>query len=174
MSLFISNPTKQDFVFHYRVLADRAEDRLLKNVAIPSGRGVEIGHDWSPQEKQHVIKQLELHGARDAAESYHGKLGNKFLGLLYRDRGQIDSQEIEAGHAAVVATQEARSVSEATRAALGFDRSMNAGKRGQRPVKTSGVEVIEQLAPHARPTGNEVAFSMSVDPEGRSDVAMPA
>lgn len=166
--LCIANPTKQDFIFHYRRLAKRAEDRILQHVAIPTGSQANIGSGWKSEEVEHVIKQLEAYGGRDAAESYHGKLG-KFSGLLYRRQAQIETQEIEAGHESIVDTQEKRSVQETTRGALGFDRSVNGGKRGARASKTTAVEVIQQLQPGARVTGKEVNFSMEVDPNGRSD-----
>ena len=172
MTIYLSNPTKQNYVFHYRLWAERAEDRLLRHVAIPSGGQAEIGQGWSPDQTNRVLEQLHLHGAREVSDMWTGNAGG-FLGLTYRLDKVIKSEEIHAAHAKVVETQEKRSAAEATKAALGFDRSLNQGGRGQRRVKVSGVEVQQQVGPHDRPTGEEVNFSLSVDPEGRSDVRLP-
>ncbi len=168
VSLYISNPTKQHSVFFYR----EPVENLLASVEIASGGQAEIGHGWSPAQKAKVIAQLDLHGARDAAEA-HGRIKGKFLGLLYRDRGVISTEEIETGHAGVVETQEQRAVAEATKAALGFDRGINKGTRGRRAARMTEVVVEQQLGPHERATGNEVAMSIQIDPEGRSDAVLP-
>jgi hypothetical protein len=169
MSLYISNPSKQDVVFHYRQPLPRP-DNLLAHVMIPSGSGVEIGKRWSAHQKELVIDQLQVHGARDASE-VHSKLG-RFLGLLYRDNGQITEGEILMGHDQVVDTQRKRSVTEATRGALAFDRKAQERGRGQRVAKVTGVEVRQELEKHQRPTGDEVDFSLSIDPEGREDAPL--
>lgn len=173
MTIYLSNPTKQNFVFHYRLWAERAEDRLLRHVSIPSGGQAEIGHGWSADQTNRVLEQLHLHGAREVSDMWTGNAAG-FLGLAYRLDKVVKSDEIEIAHSKVVETQEKRSAAEATKAALGFDRSMNQGGRGQRRVKVSGVEVQQQVAPGERLTGNEMSFSLSVDPEGRSDVQLPS
>ena len=170
MSLFISNPTKQDWTFYYRDLASAPEARLLHQLKVPSGRQVEVGHGWARDQIAHVVAQLEAAGAHDAAEA--SRPIAKFQGLLYRVNGQIEEREIVEAHDSVVATQQARSVNEATKAALGFDRALNAQSKGRRAARSSTVEVIEQLGPHARATGNEVNFSLTVDPDGNQAVRL--
>lgn len=170
MSLYVANPSKQHVVFNYR----DPVNNLLAAVEIASGSQVEIGHAWNDVQTQNMIAQLERFGARDAAES-HGNLG-RFLGLLYRDSGVIEVDEIELAHAAVVDTQEKRSIAEATKSGLGFDRAARreAARRKRPPATMTEVSVHQEVAPHERPTGNEVAFSMSVDPvNGRNDVKLP-
>jgi len=168
MTLYVSNPSKQHVLFLYR----DPRNNLLARIDLQSGGQAEIGRLWSPEETAKVIEQLERFGARDAAES-HGAMG-RFLGLLYRDMAPVTTGEIEMAHAAMVATQEHRSAAEATRSALAFDRSVNGGRGGQRRARTTQVEVLEQLAPGARPTGNEIAFGLTVDPEGSRDMKLPA
>jgi hypothetical protein len=166
MSLYISNPSKQNVTFFYR----DPINNLLARMDIGSGRQVMVGAKWTAAEKARVIEQLERFGSRDAAEA-HGKMG-RFLGLLYRDMAPISTDEILMGHTAMVDTQEQRTVAETTKAALAFDRVTNGAIRGQRRARQTQVEVIEQLAPHSRPTGNEASFSLTVDPEGRGDIPL--
>lgn len=170
MTLFIANPSKQHVLFNYR----DPRTKLLAFEEIGSGRQIEIGHAWSQDETATVIDFIRKFGGRDAAES-HGALGVRFLGLLYREDYAVSREEIELGHAAVVETQERRSVTEAVRAGLGFDRAnrTEAKRRGRPPAKVTAVEVEEETERHVQPTGNEVRFSMSVDPEGSDDVSLP-
>jgi len=165
MTLYVSNPSKQHVTFHYRLASN-----LLASAEIPSGQQIALKISFADKDK--VIEQLHRFGARDAAES-HGNMG-KFLGLLYRDEFVVDSDEIRMAHAAMVETQEKRSAAEATRGALAFDLNANRGTRNKRLARVTQVEVEQQLEPHARPSGNEVAFSLSVDPDGRQDVKLPA
>lgn len=168
MSIFLASASKQHITFFYR----EPKDNLLASVEIASGTQTEIGHGWTMEQKEKVVEQLERFGARDAAEA-HGQMKGRFLGLLYRVQGVISTDEIETGHEAVVRTQEERAASEATKAALGFDRAVNKGTRGRRAARMTEV-VVEQLkAPGERATGDEVAMSIQIDPEGRSDVALP-
>ena len=154
-------------IFHYR----DPVNNLLARAEISSGRQVMVGKRWTAAQKANVIEQIERFGGRDAAEA-HGQMG-RFLGLLYRDMAPVSSEEIEMGHAAMVATQEQRSAAEATRAALAFDRAANGAARTRR-ARTTQVEVLEQVAPNVRPTGNEAAFSLTVDPDARGDARLPA
>lgn len=170
MALYISNPTKQQWVFFYRDLASTPDARLQHSVKIPSGGGIEIGSGWSRDQLQHVIAQIEAAGGRDAAEAHRPIPG--FRGLLYRVNGQIEADEIIAGHDSIVAEQQQRSVDAATKAALGFDRAANAHTKGKRAARSTSVEVIELPQPHSRLTGNEVNFSLTVDPEGHQGVTL--
>ena len=168
MTLFVSNPSGQHVLFLYR----DPRNNLLARIDLQSGHQAEIGKAWSAAETALVVEQLERFGARDAAES-HGTMG-RFTGLLYRDMAPVTTDEIEMAHAALVGTLEERSAAEATRSALAFDRAVNGGTRGQRRARTTQVEVLEQLEPNARPTGREIAFGLTVDPEGSRDMKLPA
>lgn len=175
--LCISNTTKQTIRFQYRLVKIRRGEEDPGHpflLVIPSGQQVEAGHNWTPEQRAYVIRQLEFYGARDAAESY-GKMPG-FLGLLYRDAAVVSEDEITLGHDAVVKTQEERAVREAVRGALAFDRNSRseAARQRRRPARITTVEVEEEVPPNSRPTGNEVAFMLSVDPEGRRDVKLPA
>ena len=162
MNLFITNTTKQDWDFHYRLGVHTGQS--APHVRIMSGTQREM-QGLSDGDRQVIIKQLEVYGARDAAES-HGAL-KTFTGILYRVGNPVDSEEILMGHEAVVDTQEKRSIGETQRAALGFDRVVQSLARGgQRAAKQTTVEVLERGDPREKPTGKEINFSMTVDPEG--------
>ncbi len=170
--LYISNPTKQTWEFHYRMPSHNPTDRILNSVKIPSGGQVILGPQWDEETLQHVVKQLTVYGARHANDAKR-LIGSRFTGLLYSLGVHVEVDEIEAAHEAIVEAQTDRSVAAATNAALGFDRSINKG-RADRRSKTTGVEVTQQLERGKRPTGNEVNFSLEVDPDGRSDLKLPA
>lgn len=168
MSLAIANSTRGPFEFHYR----EPVNKLVQVLRIHSGHQVVIGKHWSPEQKQFVIDQLERFGARDAAEVY-GKLG-EFHGLTYRNDAIISSDEIVLGNEALVETQKERSVKEATRSALGFDRAVRRPNSARRvAAQMTEVEVRQELAPHDRPRGDEVHMHLTVAPDGRSDVKLP-
>jgi hypothetical protein len=167
MTLYLANPSLQRHHFHYR----EPVNNLVQIVEIVSGSQVEIGHSWTADQQAKVISQLELFGARDAAES-HGRMG-KFMGLLYRDRGFIASNEIEMAHEAETETRGQRSATEATRGALAFDRTVRGKARGRPSARITETSVEEQGSPGERPRKDAVNFGLSVDPEGRSDVALP-
>lgn len=169
-TLYLSNPTKQARVFQYRLDITRDGSGPI-SIDIPSGGQVALGENWSADQRDYVMRQLHRIGARDAAEA-HGHLG-KFLSLIYRIDFPVDSGEIEMAHEQVVKTQEDRSVEQATKGVLAFDRNANGGRGGRRLARVTEVEVVEQTAPNARRTGNEIEFSMSVDPQG-GDIKLPA
>lgn len=173
--LCISNTTKHHLQFPYRLEKVRKGEPYSHplQLVIPSGQQVDVGHRWTAEQRAYVIEQLERYGARDAAESY-GQMG-QFHGLLYRESAPVSEDEIRLGHEAVVDTQEKRAVREAVRGALAFDRNSRkeVAKRRGRPAQITEVEVKQEVAPNSRPTGNEVAFSLSVDPDGRTDVKLP-
>lgn len=168
MTVYLANPSTQHVVFHYR----EPENGLLASVAISPGAQEAIGHAWDTAQAGQVIAQIERFGGRDAAES-HGRMG-RFTGLLYRLDAVVSESEIKSGHAAEVDTRQRRSAAEATKAALSFDRAMNGGKRGRRPARITQVEVEQLRAPHERPAPDDVAFSVSVDPEGGGNIELPA
>lgn len=167
MALYISNCTTQNFVFNYR----EPVNKLLRHVRIPDGGQVVIGEGWTAQQQQQVIEQLEVFGGRDAAEVY-GKM-EKFTGIVYRDCGVISEEEIRLGHDSELKTREERSVAEATKAALGFDRAVRRRSREHPAARETEVEVAQELPRGQRPKGDEVKFSLSVTPEGRGDVKLP-
>lgn len=173
MTIFVSNPSRQAVVFYYRRTISRDTSGPAA-IDIPSGGQVELGHGWSPEETAYVISQIIRAGGANAAEA-HGKMGS-FTGMLYRETNPVDVGEIVTAHESVMKHAEDRSVSNATRGALAFDRAANANK-GQkthgRLARVTEVEVIQELPPHQSRTGDEVAFKLSVDPEGRADVRLP-
>jgi hypothetical protein len=170
--LYLSNPSKQNHTFYYRT----GGGALLANVEIPSGQQVALNRDsrWSGKDLEDVLRHIRLYGGHEASDTHRPM--PKFTGLLYRVDDEVTEDEIVAGHEATVANQEQRSATEATRAALAFDRGANKltgrGKQ-QRVAKVTQVEVIQELEKHQRPTGNEVHFDVSIDPEGRGDAGLP-
>lgn len=171
MSLNISNCTKQDFNFHYRLAREEPAGKGPQIAYIPSGGQIPIGERWNPEQKAYVIRQLETHGAKDAAE-IHASV-QRFTGILYRDDGIISEDEIRMGHDQVVDTQERRSATEAMRAVEAFDYGVNARGRGQRIVKTTEMSIKQEVARGERPTGKEIDFTLSVEPEGRTGIKKP-
>ena len=170
MTIYIANPTRQHWQFHYRT----PDNNLLDMVDIRSGRQESIGEQWTPEQTDKVIKQLQRHGAREATD-FNG-LVNKFSGMLYRLNKPIQRDEILDANAIVNDTASQRSVDEAIKAAAGFDRAANAATSGprRRPARITQVEVEQQLQPHERATGDEVHFSLIVDPDApRSNIKMP-
>lgn len=167
MTLYLANPSLQRHHFYYREPANN----LINVVELEPGSQTIIGEKWTAGQQARVIQQLEKFGARDAAET-HAHM-SKFSGLLYRDRGVIESDEIEMGHSAETQTREERSVTAATAGALGFDRVSRKASKVRPSAKITETTVEQILPPGTRPKGNEVTFGLTVDPEGRSDVALP-
>ena len=170
-TVFIANDTRQNWTFQYRLRGGEGGQLLGPfMVEIPSGQQIDIGRGWSQDQAFYVVEQLETHGARDASDTK--KPMGKHLGLIYRISAPVKSDEIEMGHAAVLDTQERRSANEATKAALGFDRIANGGRKGQRSARTTEVEVQQLTDPRDRPTGKEINFRLGVDTEGNAQVPM--
>lgn len=172
MTLFVSNPHRQQCEFHFRtgVTKDSSGPSM---VVIPSGGQVEIGHGWTKHQIAYVIEQIERAGGGNAALA-HGRMG-RFTGLLYRESNPVDEDEIVTANKAVEEAAQQRSVEQATRSAVAFDRvaNKNQGRQKGRLAKSTTVEIVQELEPHAHRTGDEVEFSLTVDPEGRSDVRVP-
>lgn len=169
----ISNPTLQNWTVHYRLGAPGSPElRNLMQFPVPSGGQFEIGHGWDAIQKAQFIRHLEVnYGARDAAE-VHGQMRG-FSGLLYRDIGQITTTEIEQAHESETDTRQDRSVTQAVRSALAFDNASRRDTKARPGARVTEIEVTQELPRGQRRRGNEVAFSMTVDPEGRTDVALP-
>ena len=171
MSLYISNPSRQEAVFYYRRAKSPpgwTDNSGPGHVTIPAGGQVMVGAGWTRDETAYVIEQIMQQGGEDAAVA-HGRMG-KFTGLLYREFSPVQVDEIETAHESVKAAAEERSVTQATRGAMAFDRVINKGRRGQREARTTEVEIKQELPPHVRPTGDEVHMRVAVDPDGSADV----
>ena len=164
-TLYISNPSRQDAIFYYR-RAITNDNSGAASVTIPQGGQVALGAGWNREEIAYVIQQILAAGGANAAEA-HGRMG-KFTGLLYREDYPVAKTEILTAHEGVKAAAEDRSVSQATRGALAFDRATNKGAR-QRLARQTEVEVEQILPPHTTPTGDEVHFKLAVDPDGSAD-----
>lgn len=163
--IYLANTTKQHWNHCYRA----PESNRAQMVQIPSGQQAMIGQQWTKEQTDAVLVELEKFGARPAIDT-NGKL-DKFPGLLYSTSKPISEHQIHAGHEAVVEHQEKRSAEEAVRSAKAFDVSTRAQKgRGKRLAKVTGVEVHQDLPRGQRPTGNEVDFSVTVDESASSDL----
>jgi hypothetical protein len=170
MDLYITNTTKQNLDFHYRLSVHKGQS--APHVRIASGTQIEM-KNVAESDAREIVRQLEKYGARDAAEA-HGALGT-FAGILYRFGNPVDVEEIHMGHDAVVDTQEKRSVAETQKSALGFDHVVQAiGRKGQRVAKETSVEIVERGDPREKPTGKEIDFKVSVNPEGGSALKLRA
>lgn len=170
-TLNIANPTRQDWIVQYRVGAPKTpEFETLRQFTVPSGGQIDL--QLEPIHQAQLIGHLEQrHGARDAAE-VHGRMV-RFSGLIYRDMGQIETTEIQQAHEAEMQTREERSVTQAVRGALGFDKAARKPNQTRPGARITETTVEQELPRGVRRTGNEVAFNLSVDPEGRSDIALP-
>ena len=170
MTIFLTNPTRQHWVFNYRT----PTDNLLAAIEIRSGQQVAIGDGWNPEQTEKVLVQLQRHGAREATD-FDGLI-NKFAGLMYRVGSPVQKDEILDANAVVLDTNQQRSVDETVKAAAGFDSAANTATSGprRRPARITQVEVEQQLQPHERATGDEVHFSLTVDPETqKSNIKLP-
>ena len=170
-ALYVSNPTKQTIVRNYRMPHDDPHQRHLRRLEIRSGQQ-DVIHGERPVIR-HIIDQLLACGDRDGAES-HGKMEG-FKGLIFREEGQISTEEIQLAHEGVVETENKIAVAEATKSALGFDNALRheqKRKRG-RPAKLTQIEVEQETPRDGHKTGNEVHLDITVDPEGRADERLP-
>ena len=168
--IYLTNPTRQHWQFHYRT----PDNNLLAAVEIRSGQQVALGKDWTPEQTEKVIVQLQRHGAREAVD--FNSLVRKFSGLMYRVGERVETDEILDANTIVKESLQQRSVDEAVKAAAGFDRAAQSATPGlrRRPARVTEVAVRQQLQPHERATGDEVRFSLTVDPEaGTSSIQLP-
>jgi hypothetical protein len=141
-------------------------------VRIESGTQVEVGKDWNAGQQAKVIEQLERFGGRKASE-VSGRL-ESFPGIFYSSDRAISESQIVGGHEALVDAQEKRSATEATRSALGFDAAHRDTKRGKnRQVRSTEVEVTQDVPKNQQPTGAEVKFSVGVSEDGSSSAKLP-
>lgn len=166
MSLSIANPTMQDWTFPYRIGAPGSPQfGNLRQLILRRGARVELHLDRI--ETAQMIKQLEANGARDASE-VRGTL-HRLSGLLYSEVRDVAIEEIEAAHEIETQTREDRAVSQAVKAGLGFDRAVRRGTRERPGAMITEVEVKEEHAPGKRARGTEVAFDLTVSPDGGDD-----
>lgn len=171
MTLNIANPTLQDWTVPYRLGVPKSpEFGILRQFTVGSGCQIDL-HLNAIEQAQLIGFLEEKHGARDAAE-VHGRLTN-FMGLIYRDMGQIETTEIEQARESDVQAREEQSVRQAVRSALGFDKSARKGNAARGGARVTETTVEQELPRGVRRSGKEVTFSMSVDPEGRNDIALP-
>ena len=167
MTLFIANTTKQNWNHHFRV----PEMTRAYFVKIPAGSQIKVSENLSIASEEAIIQQLQRYGGRNASD-VSGKL-EKFPGIFYRHSKPITESEIIAGHDAVMDHAERRSAEEATKSALGFDASNRDKHTGERLVKESEVEIIEQVPRGKKATGKEVKFGLTVSKDGNSKTKLP-
>ena len=160
--LYLSNPCRQEVQFFYRT-EKTAIPSGPKSIMIPSGGQVELGHQWSDDEFDYVLVQIEALGGRDASEA-HGHL-KKFTGLLFRVGLPVDEDEILMAHASVTRATEDRSVAQATNSVAAFDKRANMKGKGRRLARVTGIEVEELKEQGARVTGDEMHLNMEINPD---------
>lgn len=162
--MFIANTTKQKYKLDLRV----PELTRLLITEIPSGCQVELGKTWNTHQCDAVIQHLELFGARNVKELSGRKLKD-FAGLLYSTDKPISAEKIETGHETVVEDQERRSVQEFKKNALGLDAALRDKRTRKRGAQSTTLEIRQDVPPHTRPTGKEVAIGVTVAPDGHDD-----
>jgi hypothetical protein len=168
MPIHIANCTKQTLRYCYRP----PEHHQPLIVTIPSGQQALIGQNWSEPQMGAVITHMERHGFRPASEA-NSRL-KEFSGVFYRIEKPVTESQIHTGHDALVEHQQHRSAQEATRGALAFDSATRDPKdRRRRLARVTEVSVKQDIPPREKPTGDEVNFSLSVDPNGRADAKLP-
>jgi hypothetical protein len=165
--LYVANPSTQRVIFPFR----EPVNNLINMIDLPSGQQTAVGRNWSPAQQAKVIEQIERYGGRDAAET-HRKMG-RFTGLIYRDMGQIEEDEIRLAHDAELETREVRSATAITAAALATDRALRARTNRRPSARETQTVVQQEVARGQSRTGAELAMDLTVTPEGRSDVKLP-
>lgn len=168
MTLYIANTTKQHQIIPMR-FAGREQ---LTRFDIPAGKQIELKDThWSEAHQAQVVEHITRFGAVEVPDiNQHPETPPP---LVFQFGKPVTEDKIQQAHELVVEGQEKRSAAEAVKAGLGFDRAANNGTRGKRLAQVTSVEVIEQSNPREKPTGKEVKFSMSVDPEG-GNIKLPA
>lgn len=156
--IYVANATKQTLRHLYRL----PESTRVFSLEIGSGRQELVGERWSPGQQEAFIRQLDQAGFRQSQET-NRKL-EEFSGWLYSLGKPVGETDIYHGHEAVVEHQEARSASEAQKAAMAFDMSNRPQKdRRKRLAKVTQVEVQQDVGPGKSPTGNEITMSVTFD-----------
>lgn len=175
--LVISNCTNQRLAFGFRTAEKMPNGELAGPfvIDIPSGQQRQVPRSDTPENVKAIVAQLQSQVGAHARSEIHGDIAN-FSGVLYSDDRPASEDEIHEGYAQSVTARSDRSVKNAVRGALGFDRSTRHGKRsGSKvppPVSTS-FEIEQEIPHNQKPTGNEVHMSLEVSPDGREDVALP-
>lgn len=158
MKLYVANTTRQEFI-----LAMRLPNLGEIHPHISSGKQVEL-KDLVEAQVEAVIKHLERFGARKR-EELRGKVRD-FDGLVYSDK-PITESEYHAGNEAVLDKAQDRSVTEATKAAMGADMIMR-----NNPVNGNPQNQTVFSAEQERPSKGKkkMAMEVTISPEiGRSD-----
>ena len=167
MLIYIANCTKQNLRHCFR-LPETGRNQM---VSIPSGQQVKLGDGWTQSQINHIVKHMESFGFRNAKD-VNGKIKN-FDGVLYSIDKPVREEQIVDGHDQLVEHQEMRSAQEATRSALAFDAATTDKRSRRRLAKVTEVSVTQDVPPNAKPTGNEVNFSLSVTPEVKDNDRIP-
>lgn len=166
--LSVVNPSMQNHIFCYR----EPVNNLSVQLRLGLGERETIGHGWTDEQQAKVIAQLERYGARPSTDVSRSM--SRFSGLLYNDVRDVQQDEVAEGYTAQLQTREDRTAAMTTSAALGFDKSARQATTARPRAKLTETTVQQEVPRNQRPTGKEVAFNLTVDPEnGRSDVKLP-
>lgn len=169
MSITLTNCSKQNV--RYCCLPPEHTKTLV--IEVPSGQQRQFGHNFTHDQVQAVIAHMEKHGYRQKAEI--SRRNTEFSGVVYSlDKPATESQ-IQAAHEMLVDSQERRSAAEATKSALAFDQATRDPKdRRKRLARVTEVSVKQDIPKTEKPTGKEIEFSVSVSPDGATDLKLPA
>lgn len=163
--LYVANCTKQTLV-HYVRLPESQKSQVYE---IPSGQQIQMGRDWTQAQQDHAIQHMKKFGFKEVSDLSRGL--DDFDGYVYSTKKPLSEDDINMAHSAVVENQERRSADEAIKAGKSFDLAgRDKRNKSRRLAKLTEVEVVEDLPPREKPTGDEVNFKLSVTDETSADV----
>ena len=158
MKLYVANSTRQDMYLHMR-LPQLGEIQPR----ISSGRQIEL-KDLTEEQMRAAIAHITRYGAR-SRDNLRGKIRD-FDGIIYSDK-PITEDEYLMGNEAVLEKAQDRSITEATKAAMGADMIMRNNPLNGKPQRET-VFKAEQERPVKGKKKVEMEVTVSKD-IGRSD-----
>lgn len=164
--IYIANATRQNRVFYYRIPGESnvTGRSVLRGMDIPSGKQWAFGADWTRDQVDAFVKQIERAGGKRVADLINRKSDHGLHGLLY-DMDVIEPDNIRIGNKEVLEFAHRRSAAEAEKAAAAVDMNLRDpdGKRRHKQLKAT----IEQDVPRSRAaTADDVNMDLTIAEEG--------
>ncbi len=164
--IIVANTSRQHHRFFYR-----QPGRMQHSyVDIPSGRQAEIGKHFTAAEKESVISQLQIVGARSKDE-IDRKPDVNFKGLVYSLVKPLTEDQILESAKKVDDGADIVSAQESIKSALGADEVVyGKGSKGRKNRETT-IEVVA-TDPNGRPIDGGIDMNLTVTPAGE-EVKLP-
>ena len=168
MPIYLANCTRQTMRFSYRVPGIH---QILWSL-IPSGRQEQLDKDikFTSEQVASIVEQMERYGARESS-IINRKMAN-FDGLLYSLNKPIPKPDFNVANTALLHKQEVRSATEAVNSVMAFDSGTVDKKSKRRSAKSTAIEVVQDVAPGERATGDEVRMNVEVSPHGSDEITI--